>query len=541
MLDVDTLRRVTAFGPPATRRDAVDQLAAHLGAAAIYVFIPHPDVSNKLVPAPGFTSTLPSGRGWRALLASATANGTRVGTVAYPTARDDAPAVAYVTSGITLVVVGRAEPIAALGEVLDVVGPLLAALLWSEQQSVAARGELAVAYEATQRASALATALDFARNQAERATRVKDEFLAMLGHELRNPLAPMVTRLQMLRRDGGMNTHVQDILERQVSHMSRLVDDLLDVSRITSGKVDLRKEIVEVQGVIARAVEMARPMLEEKRSNLSIEAAVTGLTVHGDPARLAQVIANIVTNAAKYSDAEASISINAECVDDLVVIKITDTGIGIDADHLEHMFDQFVQVPQALDRARGGLGLGLAIVRSLVTMHGGHVHAFSAGRGCGSTFTVELPYAQGQVTQSAASAPIPTAHEPRHVSVLVVDDNRDAAEMLGELLQTFGYEPRIAHSASEALELLDAALPDLAVLDIGLPIVDGYELARAIRKRAPNAKLVAVTGYGQAADRERAFAAGFHVHLVKPVSIAKITTTLDQLLQPQSNTTVLPA
>jgi signal transduction histidine kinase/CheY-like chemotaxis protein len=525
----DTLIHVAALGPPEQRRDAAERLAVHLGADAVFMFVPHPDVRTKLVPAPGAVLTLPSGRGWRDLLALALAPGIHQGVVAFPTADRDAAATAFAFPDLTVVVVGSITASEVFQRSLQLLAPTLGATLRAEQQVLAIRGDLDVAHEATARASALARALDAARHQAERATRVKSEFLAMLGHELRNPLAPIVTGLQMLRLD-GTSSRVLDVIDRQVAHLSRLVDDLLDVSRITQGKVELRREIIEVHSVITRAIEMARPMLDERHSSLQVQVPEQGLTVHGDPARLAQVFSNLVTNAAKYSDANARIEITAACQDGIVRIAVTDNGIGIGADYIDHVFEQFVQVPQGIDRAVGGLGLGLTIVRSLVTQHGGHVTVTSPGTGKGSTFVVELPFARGQVSASPTAVPAAPSSTNARASVLIVDDNTDAADLLGELLTTFGYSPRIAHSAPEALVMLETFKPTTALLDIGLPVMDGYELAALMRQRVPGTKLVAVTGYGQAGDRERTRVAGFDAHLVKPVSIDTVIKTLEQLL-----------
>ena len=376
----------------------------------------------------------------------------------------------------------------------------------------------------------LTRALDRARLDAERATRVKDEFLAMLGHELRNPLAPIVTALEMLRLE-GVGSKIHGVLERQVAHMQRLVDDLLDVSRITSGKIVLRKECVEIAAIVQRALEMSRPLTEQRRNELIVDVPDSGLAVHGDPARLAQVMANLVTNAAKYSDPGKRISIRAERAGSSVRISVEDQGIGIEPTFLERVFDNFVQIPQGLDRASGGLGLGLAIVRNLVDLHGGRVRAFSNGANQGSRFEVELPAVEWTTTAMPSAIDGKPAGVVVGARVLLVDDNSDAADLMGDLLTVQGYAVHVANSGPEALRLLATFTPDAALLDIGLPVMDGYELAAALRGKLPKIRLIALTGYGAPNDRQRTREAGFDAHLTKPVSLATLTETLAELLR----------
>jgi PAS domain S-box-containing protein len=364
------------------------------------------------------------------------------------------------------------------------------------------------------------------REVAEAANRAKDEFLAMLGHELRNPLAPILTALQLMKLRGGDTVgREREVIERQVSHLVGLVDDLLDVSRITRGKIELRREPVELSAVVARAIEMASPLLEQQRHNLHVDLPPSGLGVNGDASRLAQVVANLITNAAKYTEAGGDISIVASPAGDDVVLEVRDTGIGIDAEMLTRVFDLFVQERQTLDRSRGGLGLGLSIVRSLVELHGGSVTAASQGKGHGATFSVRLP--RIVLASGVGAPPEPSSHGQRpaplatSVRVLVVDDNRDAAVLLAETLTDFGYVTHAVHDGPTALKVAETFEPDVAVLDIGLPVMDGYELAARFRghPRFRTTRLIAVTGYGQPQDRSRSEAAGFTAHLVKPVDV----------------------
>jgi PAS domain S-box-containing protein len=359
------------------------------------------------------------------------------------------------------------------------------------------------------------------RARAEQDNRAKDEFLALLGHELRNPLAPIVVALQLLRMRGAA-TQVRElaIIERQVHHLVRLVDDLLDVSRITRGMIRLRKERVELAAVVGKAVDMASPLLEQREQHLTVDVPATGCTLDADCERLAQVIANLLTNAAKYTQPHGHIRVNAarEPLDGGrgVAIRVQDDGRGMAPELLSVVFDMFVQGKRPIDRSEGGLGLGLTLVRTLVDLHGGTASASSAGAGCGSEFVVRLPLA-GAAPDVASEALASTPAETSGRRVLIVDDNADVVEVMGELLRVSGYQVAVAHDAPEALRLAGRFEPEVAVLDIGLPVMDGYELARRLRLGNPGLRLVAVTGYGQAEDRERSRAAGFQEHLVKPI------------------------
>jgi PAS domain S-box-containing protein len=369
-----------------------------------------------------------------------------------------------------------------------------------------------------------------ARAEAEAASRAKDEFLAMLGHELRNPLAPILTALHLMRLR-GLEAHKaeREVVERQVKHVVRLVDDLLEVSRITRGKVTLERSLVDLGEILAQATEMASPLVELRKQHLTMRVS-PNLTLRGDPARLAQVFANLLTNASKYTPEAGHITVTAEARGDQVRVSVRDTGIGIRPEMLGRIFELFEQERQELDRARGGLGLGLSIVRSLVSMHGGTVEASSAGLGEGSEFVVELPRSEDPVTPAPVDPWGGPGRRGPGRRVLVVDDNRDAAQLLSEALRAMGHQVQVAHDGPEALAQLEVFLPEVALLDIGLPVMDGYELARRIRAhpRLSHARLLAVTGYGQARDREEAAAAGFDGHFVKPVDLAELERAVSQ-------------
>lgn len=366
--------------------------------------------------------------------------------------------------------------------------------------------------------------------ERERAMRAKDEFLAMLGHELRNPLSPIATALQLIKmRAGAQFTREQEIIERQLEQLTRLVDDLLDVSRVTSGKVLLHIERMVLRDAVAKAVELAAPVIQERRHLLNVDVPAA-IAVDADVARISQVLQNLLTNAAKYTEPGGSIDLVARVEGSDVRVSVRDNGTGIDPALLPSVFDLFIQGPVLLDRSRGGLGIGLALVKSLVALHGGRVAATSRGVGQGSEFTLWLPLRRGGEFGVGDAPRAPAAGElaPVGDEILVVDDNVDAAVTLAQLLQTAGYRVNVAHDGPAALKLSSERAPRTAILDIGLPGMSGYELAERMRVELRGAcpRLIALTGYGQESDRERAFEAGFDWHLVKPVDIARLLAYL---------------
>ncbi len=376
----------------------------------------------------------------------------------------------------------------------------------------------------------LEEALRCAREQAEAASRAKDEFLAMLGHELRNPLAPIVTALELMKlRSDGRVSREQEVIERQAHHLIRLVDDLLDVSRVTRGILELRRQKVDLREVLAKATEIASPLLEIRRHHFEVHAPPRGaLSLDADEARLAQVVANLLTNAAKYTPMGGHIVLEARRDGPDLVLEVRDDGTGIAPEMLPRIFDLFVQGRQSMDRGEGGLGIGLALVRSLIQLHGGTVSAQSAGPGKGSVFSVRLPAGDCRsAAELAASSPMRLAARARRV--LVVDDNEDAVAMLAELLRTAGHHVREAYDGPTALEVARDFRPEVAVLDLGLPAMDGYELATRLRRQMNGTSpvLIALSGYGQDSDRARSEAAGFALHLVKPLETTELLTAID--------------
>lgn len=360
----------------------------------------------------------------------------------------------------------------------------------------------------------------------------KDEFLAMLAHELRNPLAPIVTAGEILSRMSGSNTSLAataSIIRRQARQMTRLLDDLLDVARVTQGRIHLQKAVVDIDEVIAQAFEACEPQLQAKQQHLtmSIEKIVP-LSVEGDRARLVQCVTNILTNAIKYTDSHGEITVNARTDGAFVLIKVADTGLGLAPELLPKIFNLFVQSHRTLDRAQGGLGIGLAVVKRLVEMHAGQVRAFSDGEGLGSTFEIRLPRIERLATSDKQDRSVKLMPQ----RVLIVDDNVDAAKSLAVLLEMQGHTLMTVDSASEALVTIQTFKPDVMLIDIGLPETDGYALAQQLNDQSYSRTLrkIALTGYGQAEDKQRALEVGFDAHLVKPVDIATLERAIAGLL-----------
>jgi signal transduction histidine kinase/CheY-like chemotaxis protein len=367
-----------------------------------------------------------------------------------------------------------------------------------------------------------------------RADQRKDEFLAMLAHELRNPLAPIVSAATMLSNfelQPSMVQRAADIIARQAGHMTSLIDDLLDVSRVTRGKVELEFVELDLKDVLADAVEQVRPLIEKHGHRLVQEAMPAPALVVGDRKRLVQVMTNLLSNAAKYTLEGGRIEVRLATRGASIDLTIRDDGIGMSPELIASAFDLFSQGTRGLDRSQGGLGIGLALVRSLLKLHGGEVTAASDGPGCGSTFRVTLPLsARAGAAAPAAGADAPQGN-PAALRIGVVDDNEDAAVTLALLLETLGHTVSVAHSARAALEALPAFEPDVCLLDIGLPEMNGFELARALRARpgTDHAILIAVTGYAQEKDRAEARAAGFHDLFAKPVDLEVLGAALVQI------------
>ena len=364
------------------------------------------------------------------------------------------------------------------------------------------------------------------REQAEAALqetdRRKDEFLATLAHELRNPLAPIRQAALISKTPAATEAQKRwshDVIERQVHHMALLLDDLLDISRVTRGTLELRTEMTELAAVIDAAVETARPSIDSKRHALSIEIPDEPLILAADPLRLAQVISNLLTNAAKYTDPQGRIRLRVEQESGAIIISVTDNGIGIPAEALERVFAMFSQVKSAQDRSDGGLGIGLALAKGLVDLHGGAIEARSSGIGRGSEFIVRLPARLLKQSKPAQTIGTPDAAPLRRRRLVIADDNEDAAESLAALLRMDGHEVTVVSNGRQALTTITAMQPEIALLDIGMPDLSGYEVARQLRDgpRGQNLTLIAITGWGQDRDKTRALEAGFNHHFTKPI------------------------
>jgi PAS domain S-box-containing protein len=365
------------------------------------------------------------------------------------------------------------------------------------------------------------------------ADRRKDEFLATLAHELRNPLAPIRQAALISKAPGATEAQKRwshDIIERQVRNMALLLDDLLDISRVTRGTLTLRMEETDLASMIDAAVEIARPLIDGKRHQLSIEIRNKHQRFHADPLRIAQVLANLLTNAAKYTDPQGQISLDADCESEQVVIRVADNGIGVSPESMPKIFEMFAQVSSSRDKSEGGLGIGLALARGLIDLHGGSIDGRSAGLGRGSEFTVRFPKRARNIKSDPAAAPKPIAERPR-LRILLADDNRDAAESLAALLEIDGHEVVVVHDGPAAIEAFLEIRPQLALLDIGMPGLNGYEVAKKIRQshRDSATKLVAITGWGQDDDKTRAIEAGFDYHLTKPVELERLTEIMQML------------
>jgi signal transduction histidine kinase/CheY-like chemotaxis protein len=371
---------------------------------------------------------------------------------------------------------------------------------------------------------------DSARRDAEEANQTKDQFLAVLGHELRNPLAPALTALELMKaRNPDTFKREREVLERQVAHMSRLVNDLLDVSRLARGKVQLDRRRFELKEAVDRAVDMARPLIVRHLHTIDVSVPVSGLMLDADLDRIVQVLSNLLTNAAKYSTSAGHISLTAAVSGDRVIIMCEDDGPGIPADLAPQLFDTFAQGPRSLDRREGGLGLGLALARTFTELHGGTIRYETRVPEGGSRFIITLPLALASSGSIARFEPTATLAGTQMERVLVVDDNADAREMLSSALASVGHIVAMAENGPDALEMVDEFRPSVGVLDIGLPQMNGYELATRLRSLRPDMRLIALTGYGRASDIEAAAAAGFDAHCAKPIAVATLLEEIQKL------------
>ncbi len=371
-------------------------------------------------------------------------------------------------------------------------------------------------------------------SELAQADRRKDEFLAMLAHELRNPLAPILSAVHLMRLKGDdpeIRAQMRDVVEEQVRCMARLVDDLLDVSRITRGKIALRLEPTPIKSIVRRAVETTRSLYQAKGHELRVSLPGESAVIWVDPLRLEQVLVNLLANAAKYTDSGGRIELHANLVGGEVVIRVRDDGIGISPEMLDHVFDLFTQVDDSLARSQGGLGIGLTLARNLVRLHGGVLSASSEGLGRGSEFTIRLPHRRAESEPDAQpSSRQKSQNGSGSRRVLIVDDNVAGAESLRLIVKLWGHDCRVVHGGIEALEVVGVFRPDVVVLDIGLPGMDGYAVARSLRASplSRSVLLIAMTGYGRDEDKARSREAGFDRHLVKPIDLSELEDLLSR-------------
>jgi signal transduction histidine kinase/CheY-like chemotaxis protein len=454
------------------------------------------------------------------------------GFVALWLARSVTRPVADITEVARAVIASRDFTLRANRTTEDEIGVLVVAF----NTMLAEVGQRAAALEETNRALLKETD---ERRDAEAALRVadqrKDEFLATLAHELRNPLAPMVNAIDLLQtpnRDISLTRTAQDMIARQLRHLVRLVDDLLDVSRITSGKLAVRKQVMDLAVVVHSAVDTVRPLFERGGQTLELDLPAQPVYLHADPVRLAQVFGNLLNNAAKFSEPRGRVTLSATVVGSRVRVEVRDEGVGMSADTLPRIFDMFVQADSSVARLHSGLGVGLALAKRLVELHDGSITVESQGMNRGSVFTVMLPVMAALASDrgDVAASP-PSKQEP--CRILLVDDNADFATSLALLLETLGHDVSVAHDASEALAIAHERAPDFAFLDLGLPRVSGYELARKLRANPATDRtvLIALSGWGQQQDRERSKEAGFALHLVKPIELQGIEAALRTLAE----------
>jgi signal transduction histidine kinase/ActR/RegA family two-component response regulator len=525
---------VDALAQESGRAEAAQAVARALGGQHLLLHVMDPEL-RVMLPAPGMPKTLVAGASFRALLRHTAQEAV---TAEVEVLGRHWMASSLVRRGCAFVLLGDA-PCSFPVEFVEAL-PLLTEVLRAQQALRIGMAEAVEAREAAARSQQLATALDAARAAAADLNlqlrlehQHKDEFLAMLAHELRNPMAPVITGIHILGRIAPDDLPRRDrqlaVMSRQMQQLTHLVDDLLDVSRVSRGLIELRREVLALPDVLAAAVEASKPLLVSRRHTFVQGEGAEGLHVHGDRVRLIQVFSNLLNNAAKYTNPGGRIELQGMRDGRQARIVIRDNGVGIPRGMLESVFDMFKQVPGSLDRAPGGLGIGLTLVRTLVELHGGRVEARSEGTGRGSEFLVTLPLAD----EGAAPAPASAATLTQDVSVhvLVVDDNIDAAETMAEMMRMMGARVTMAHDAAAALEAGATGEPvHLVLLDIGLPGMDGYEAAREWRRRFGSAaRLVALTGYGSAEDRQRTARSGFDAHLVKPVSVGVIQSLLHEV------------
>lgn len=547
-----TQKLVVALMDASRRRESARILAKHLGADDLIIFVADPEIRVPL-PAHGFPQTLPQGRVWRSFLAECVRAGRLSGELPFPDARTIVRATsAAAEDGSVLVLLGG-EPSLRDVEEIALQLPLLGAAFRSERIAITAAGHVRAAREAAVQAKTLAEKLDAIRSElqqalvsAESATRAKDEFLAIVSHELRTPLSAILGWARMLRTrnlDDETTARALETIERNAKSQAQLIEDILDFSRVISGKLRLEVGPVDLADVIQSAVDVVAPAADAKGVRVQVFLDSGAGPVSGDPARLQQVMWNLLSNAIKFSPEGERVQVSLERIDSHVQITVTDTGQGISAEFLPHVFERFRQADNTATRRHGGLGLGLAITRHLVELHGGTISAQSAGEGQGAVFTIRLPLMIGHKTEDRTSLERARIYQedeyalqledvPRldGLRILVVDDEPDGRDLLTTVLTQSGAKVTTAATAADALEKLQQLKPDLLVSDIEMPGEDGYSLIRKVRslKKSQGGRIpaIALTAHTKLSDRMRALSAGFQMHIPKPVEPAELIVVI---------------
>lgn len=546
-MKADKLSLIVKLTDPASRVAGARALAQSIGAVDLSLFLFDEDV-QAFLPAPGFPQTLPEGRKWRAFFTEVTSKASARGKLVYVGRPEPVDVLGLRTSDGSVLVLLGGEPDENEVTEVAVLVPLLAAAFRGEVLVTVAKARATVAQEMASDSATLAESLDRARRELgvalsdakkagdalKEADRRKDEFLATLAHELRNPLAPISNALDLLKNAPNklaVLDKLQGVMERQVSQMIRLIDDLMDVSRITQGKVELRKEVVGLTAIMNSAVELVRPLIEENKHRLTVNLPDENIVLNVDIVRIAQVLSNLLNNAAKYTPAGGEIGVDATIDGSNAIVTVKDNGVGIASDKLDRVFEMFAQVESSLERSRGGLGIGLMLVKRLVEMHGGTIHADSAGLGLGSKFTLTLPVVAAPTLADAEAVLDTNSLSSKPHRVLIVDDNKPSADTMMWTMEMLGHTAEVCYDGPKAIAHATTFLPDVILLDLGLPGMSGYEICQALRGTPTFADtvIIAQTGWGQKEHRERSKLAGFDHHLVKPVALEQLEKILEDL------------
>ncbi len=552
---IQPLSLISSLVSSAERRETARALAEHLGAEDLIVFIRDPEIEI-LLPAPGFTQTLQSGQTWQALLKECTLKGQATSAVTFSNAHSTRPVTAIAgQDGSVLALIGGAPRLEETRDILELL-PLLAAAFRGERAVLIAEGQTRVARQAATQSRALAEMLDTTRSDLERALRTaeaaslaKDDFLATVSHELRTPLTPILGFARMLRSgqlDAATVERGLASIERNAELQSHLIEDILDFARIIAGKLRIDVQPVDTAVVVESAVDVIRPAASARDVRLQVVLDPLAGPVAGDASRLQQVVWNLLTNAVKFTPKGGRVQVRLERVNSHIEIIISDSGEGISADFLPFVFDRFRQADNSISRRHGGLGLGLAIVRQLVEMHGGTVSVHSGGLQQGATFTVKLPRmivhgsnlptedsSRKHPTAKQKAVPFNCPPELAGLHVLVVDDEADARDLLAVVLESCGSKVIFAGSATEALDALKRLKPDLLISDIEMPGEDGYSLISNVRALKPEeggqTPAIALTAHARLEDRMRSLSAGFQMHVAKPVEPAELVVVIASL------------